>query len=234
MCTSFISRGQNDTIIGMNFDNNGMKYAINTGKPELFAVYVDGGRGKHLSFGVDSSGTFINNLVVDSNGKGLYRRPSKKVTHTSKLVSDILNRELPAENLGAYLERVEVVNTPDWSCHNMICDPKANVRIVEPGRGNIFRPADSSPYFVMTNFSLWDYLYENTACNCTRYKTVSDALSRSAGIDVDAAFDILESAKQSDGEWVTALSMVYSRNARAVYYCLDGHFNERVEYKFPR
>lgn len=78
MCTSFIYRGQ-DTIIGMNFDNNGMKFNIDTKNPEWFTVLVDGGRGKCPSFGVNSSGEFFNSLVVNSNGKGLYRRASKKV-----------------------------------------------------------------------------------------------------------------------------------------------------------
>ena len=52
MCTSFIYRGQ-DTIIGMNFDNNGMKYTIDTKNPNRFTVFVDGGRGKCPSFGVE-------------------------------------------------------------------------------------------------------------------------------------------------------------------------------------
>lgn len=231
MCTSFISRNQ-DTIIGMNFDNNGMKYNINTSIPNQFTVYVDGGRGKYPSFGVDSNSVFFNNLVVDSNGKGLYKRPSKKVTHTSKLISDLLNENILADKLGEYLENIEVVNTPGWSCHNMICDSNANVWIVEPGRGNIYSPAGSSPYFVMTNFSLWDYMYENIACDCIRYKTVNDTLSKTSEINVDTAFDILESAKQNKGEWVTAFSMVYSKNAHAVYYCLDGNFDKRFDYKF--
>ena len=226
MCTSFISRNQ-DTIIGMNFDNNGMKYSINTSIPGQFTVWVDGGRGKYPSFGVNGSGVFFNNLVVNSNGKGMYKRPSRKVTHTTKLVTDILNEAIQAENLDSYLKSIEVVNTPGWSCHNMICDAEANVWIVEPGRGNIYSPAEASPYFVMTNFSLWDFIYENTSCDCIRYKTVTEELSKSNEVTIDTAFQILESAKQSAGEWVTAFSMVYSKKAHAVYYCLDGDFSKR-------
>jgi hypothetical protein len=231
MCTSFIYRGQ-DTIIGMNFDNNGMKYTIDTKNPNWFTVVVDGGRGKYPSFGVDSCGRFFNNLIVNSNGKGLYRRPSKKVTHTTKLVTDILNEVLHPENLGEYLTNIEVVNTPDWSCHNMICDSNANVWIVEPGRGNINNPANSSLFFVMTNFSLWDYLYDNVECDCKRFKTVSSALAKSKQVNIETAFNILDSASQLNGEWVTSFSMVYSKNSRTVYYCYDGNFSERFEYKF--
>ncbi len=231
MCTSFIYRGQ-DTIIGMNFDNNGMKYAIDTKNPKWFTVLVDGGRGKYPSFGVDSCGRFFNNLVVDSNGKGLYKRPSKKVTHTTKLIADILNERIHAENLGEYLANIEVVNTPDWSCHNMICDSDENVWVIEPGRGNISNPANASPFFVMTNFSLWDYLHENTECNCIRYKTVSSELENAKELNIETAFNILDLSSQREGEWVTAFSMVYSKNSRTVYYCFDGNFSERFEYEF--
>jgi hypothetical protein len=231
MCTSFIYRGQ-DTIIGMNFDNNGMKYSIDTKNPNWFAVQVDGGRGKYPSFGVDSCGRFFNNLVVNSNGKGLYRRPSKKVTHTTKLITDILNEVILTENLDEYLNSIEVVNTPDWSCHNMICDSNANVWVVEPGRGNISNSADSSPFIVMTNISLWDYLYNNVECDCNRFKTVSSALENAKEVNVENAFSILDAASQRNGEWITAFSMVYSRNSRTVYYCFDGNFNETFEYKF--
>ena len=232
MCLSFVHR-EKDAIIAMNFDNNGMKYSVNTKNPKLFIVLVDGGRGSSPSFGVNSDGVFINNLVVDSNGKGLYRRPSKKVTHTSKLVKDILDEMIEPENIGEYLNNIEVVNTPDRSTHNMICDSQSNVWIVEPGRGNIYSPAASTSYYVMSNFSLWDYHNEGSVCECTRYKAVSDKLSKLNEINVEQAFDLLESAKQAEGEWVTALSIVYSKKINTVYYCFNGNFEERIEYKFP-
>lgn len=210
-----------------------MKFAIDTKKTDWFAVLVDGGHGKCPSFGVDHDGRFFNNLVVDSNGKGTYKRPSKKVTHTSKLVSDIHSGALQPEDLSSYLAAIEVVNTPDWSCHNMICDSAANVWVVEPGRGNILSPADESPFFVMTNFSLWDMLYEGAKYDCQRYQTVSNALSESRDIDSENAFRILESVKQTKGEWITALSMVYSKKDRSVHYCLNGNFADRLKYQFP-
>jgi hypothetical protein len=231
MCTSFIYRGQ-DTIIGMNFDNNGMKYSIDTKNPNWFTVHVDGGRGKYPSFGVDCFGRFFNNLVVNSNGKGLYRRPSKKVTHTTKLVSDIQSGAICIENLEEYLRDIEVVNTPNRSCHNMICDCNGNVWAVEPGRGNISNPVKASKFFIMTNFSLWDHIYENIECNCERYKAVLNAFEKVEEVNVETAFHILESASQRSGEWVTEFSMVYSKNLNTVYYCLNGNFNEQFEYKF--
>jgi hypothetical protein len=104
----------------MNFDNNGMKFGIDRKDPKQFTVLVDGGRGKYPSFGVNSAGVFINNLLVDSNGRGLYKRASNKVTHTSKLAKDVLDGTIAQEDLSSYLERIEVVNGPDFSVHNMI------------------------------------------------------------------------------------------------------------------
>ncbi len=231
MCTSFIHRGQ-DTIIGMNFDNNGMRYTIDTKNPKWFTVLVDGGRGSYPSFGVDRLGRFFNNLVVNSNGKGLYKRASKKVTHTTKLIEDILNDVICVENLGEYLKNIEVVNTPDRSSHNMICDSSANVWVVEPGRGNIYNPAKLSQFFVMTNSPLWDNLNENIECDCIRFKTITSLLEKAKQVNVETAFSILDTVSQRNGEWITAVSMVYSKNLNTVYYCLNGNFNERFEFKF--
>lgn len=209
-----------------------MDFSINTSDPDSFLVLVKTGQGKHPSFGVNKNGVFFNNLVVDSIGKGLYRRPSKNVTHTTKLITDILKGNISTENLGEYLNNIEVVNVPDWSTHNMICDSKANVWVVEPGRGNLYSRAGSSSFYVMTNFSLWDYEKELIPYECERYKKASATLSSFSELDIDSAFKILESAKQNNEEWKTDFSMVYSEKEHSVYYCLNGNFNERYKYEF--
>lgn len=233
MCTSFVYRGQ-DTIIAMNFDNNGMKYAIDTKNPQWFVVLVDGGRGKQPSFGVDDCGRFFNNLVVDSNDKGLYRRPSNKVTHTTQLIKDILNGCIQVEHLDDYLSKVEVVNAPNWSCHNMICDVHSNTWAVEPGRGNLYNSKEDSRFFAMTNFSLWDHIYEHAECDCNRYKTVTKELEQLDDLDIESAFKILNLASQRSGEWITSFSLVFSKNHKTVYYCLNGNFNDISEFRFSK
>lgn len=222
MCTSFIHR-KDDLIIAMNFDNNGMKYAVNTTRPGWFVVDVDGGRGKYPSFGVSRDGLFFNNLMVDSNGKGLYRRPSTKATHTTKLIADILSGALRTDDLNDYLARVEVVNTPDWSCHNLICDPAGNAWVVEPGRGNIYSPAGETPFVVMANVSVVD------GATCPRTDIVTRMLAESSTVDVPRAFEILSAAAQTEGEWITELSLVYSKAAGKVYYCRDRQFDKVEE-----
>ncbi len=231
MCTSFVFRG-NDTIIAMNFDNNGMKYSIHTKDPNWFVVRVDGGRGLYPSFGVSSKGEFFNNLLVDSNGKGLYKRPSSKVTHTTKLITDIANGVLSFDRLGVYLENTEVVNTPDWSCHCMICDSDSNAWIVEPGRGTIYDCAEGAKFTILTNVSVWDRLYLNTGLSCSRYNAVSSALEGHSELGVKNAFGILESVSQKSEDWRTALSLVYSKKSNRVYYCLEGNYSEVLVHGF--
>lgn len=233
MCTSFVHRKE-DILIGMNFDNNGMNYRIDTKDSKQFVVLVDGGRGKVPSFGLNKDGMFINHLMVDSNGKGLYKRPSKKVTSTTKLVKDVLNGDINLEVLDSYLKEMEIVNVPDYSVHNMICDKHGNVWVAEPGRGIIHSPAKEIHYYIMTNFSLCDFK-ETGILNGTgtgRYEIAEKMLSREENLDVKGAFGILESVMQKDGEWKTALSMVYSQKEQAVYYCLDGDFKDIHQYSF--
>ncbi|MBN1412108.1 MAG: hypothetical protein JW969_14790 [Spirochaetales bacterium] len=232
MCTSFISRKDN-TIVGMNFDNNEMKFSIDTQKHDgWFVVYVDTGRGRFPSFGIDKDGRFFNSLVVNSNGKGLYRRPGSRVTHTTKLVADILNGVIETEQLTEYLERVEVVNTPNSSCHNMICDSNANVWIVEPGRGNIFSPVEESPFYVMSNVSLIDMKADNNGCECERYKKATGMLSKIDEMNIEKAFTVLESVSQKTGDWITDFSFVFSKKQKKVHYCFHNDFGKMDEYLF--
>lgn len=233
MCTSFVHRG-NDILVAMNFDNNGMKFGINTKDPKQFNLFVNTKSGNITSFGVNSDGIFINHLMVDSNGKGLYKRPSKYVNHTSKLVKEILNGTIPSYDIGDYLERVEIVNIPNYSIHNMICDNNGNVWITEPGRGVIQSPVREAHYFILSNFSMCDYRATGLlkGSGVDRYKITEELLSKADYLDVNGAFKILEAAVQKDGEWITDFSMVYSQQQKTVYYCFERHFNNILRYSF--
>lgn len=233
MCTSFVSR-KNDVLIAMNFDNNGMPFSVSTNNPKQFVVLVDGGRGKYPSFGVNNSGTFINNLCVESNGRGLYKRASKKVTHTSKFSGDILAGTISSNEINEYLKNIEIVNGPDFSVHNMIVDKDGNVWVVEPGRGVINSRAHEAPYFIMTNFSLCDFKETGTlvGAGVDRYTMVQKVMDTTDDLDIEEAFEILRTVKQSEGEWKTDFSMVYSQKENAVYYCLHSDFENILKYQF--
>jgi len=156
MCTNFVDR-RDDLIIAMNFDNNGWDFVLNTNNSKLFIIDVDIGYGKYPSFGINSNGIFVNNLFVDSNGKGSYKRKSKTRTLTTYLVNDILNGNILINNLDNYLDTIEIVNGPNQSTHNMVVDNNGNTWVIEPGRGYMKNSVKESQYFAMTNFSIMDF-----------------------------------------------------------------------------
>jgi len=227
MCTSFVWR-KGSVLVAMNFDNSA-PFTLSTKDPKQFVILCGGAP----CFGVNSNGSFVNHLMVDSNGNGRYKR-GKNVVHTIKLITDILSGKLSQESITAFLSEKEIVNVPDHSCHSMIADKTGNVWVVEPGRGVIHSPADDSSFCLMTNFSLVDYKASGKmeGGGVDRYMIADKLLSGVNHLDVTRAFEILDAAKQSEGEWQTAFSMVYSQNENAVYYCYNGEFQNIQKFTF--
>jgi hypothetical protein len=234
MCTCFVDR-RNDLLVGMNFDNNGMKFELNTSIPNSFIVDIYTDFGKQPSFGINSQKTFVNNLFVDSNGNGLYKRISKTRTLNVYLIKSLLEGNIEINDLDSYLNTMEIVNAPNLCTHNLIADKNGNVWVVEPGRGNIKNKTNESSYFIMTNFSIIDYNAgkEYTDCGFDRYINVKQNLDKKNGLSIKDAFSILEKVKQN-GEWKTEFSMVYSKNENKVYYCYNADYNNILEYKFKK
>lgn len=231
MCTSFIKKTYNNHYIAMNFDNNGMKYSINTRKKEWFIISIDTGKGKYPCFGIHKSGIFFNNILVDANEKGKYRR-GKGVVHSTGFLSDIIEKKICIDDLDQYLEQTEIVNVPDWSTHNMICDTKGNTWMVEPGRGNTYCALKADEFQIMTNNSIIENTENGREIPCIRYKKAKELLSEATGMAVNRAFKILDSIKQSEGEWTTVFSMVYDKSKETVYYCENQDFANIQEFLF--
>ena len=232
MCLSFYMC-QPKRLIAMNFDNNGMKFRINHNHPRQWIVYVDGGQGSYPSFGVTYDGVFANNLLVPDNGLGKYKRPSTKRTHTTKLVTDLLTEQIPPAEIGGYLSRVEVVNTPAWSTHVMVADGQGHVFIVEPGRGVTTYHETDEPVVIMSNESVWEIEMGQAQKECHRGIIASQALERMGHVSVaeavNEAFKVLDAVSQKEGEWLTALSFVYDLDSHQVHYKLPVYNNVGAE-----
>jgi len=230
MCTSFIKKTENNFFIGMNFDNNGMSYTINTKKKDWFIVYVSTGKVKAPSFGVNKSGIFFNNLCVEGNGKGNYRRGSN-VTHTTKLLLGIIDDKINIDDLEKYLDINEIVNVPDWSTHNMISTKEGNVWVIEPGRGNIYRELKDGEFQIMTNFSILDSKKEDNI-PCERYKKVREVLNNDDKLTTKKAYEILEEVNQNGEEWTTDFSFIFDKSKNTIYYVENQNFDNIKEYVF--
>lgn len=230
MCTSFIKKTHDNWLIGMNFDNNGMRYTVNTRKKDWFIVSVDTGKIMEPSFGIHRSGVFFNNLCVSSNGKGCYRR-SSDVTHTSKFISGIIDGKIDVEYLEKYLSQTEIVNVPDLSTHNMICTEHGNVWIIEPGRGNRYRELGNGEFQIMTNDAIFDAPEDNNI-SCNRYQKGKEVLNQNSIYDVSKAFELLSDVKQN-ADWITDFSLVFDKKVNKVYYVENQNFSLINEYVFP-
>ena len=141
------------------------------------------------------------------------------------------------EDVKEVLGKVEVVNAPKASTHNLIADSEGNTCVVEPGRKNLFSGVNDSKLCVVTNFPLSDY--EETTpvvvsgSGSDRYQEVLEKLAKlKYSMTVEQGFQILESVKQDGPEWTTQLSMIYDGKNRKLFYCLDQKFDEIIEYDF--
>jgi hypothetical protein len=157
---------------------------------------------------------FINNLMVDSNGEGLYKRQSAKRWVNSSLIGLVMGGGVDMESLRSQIAQVEIVNGPFLSTHNLIADQAGSTLVVEPGRRCISSSREDTGWYVMTNFPLSDYdelVPRNpSGTGADRFRVVDAYLSSQDGLfTVDRAFDLLGRVRQYGPEWKTDLSMVY-------------------------
>ena len=73
MCTGFIYRKEG-VFIGMNFDKDGKDFKVASGHGRAFPVSVKANGVDFSSCGVNCNGVLANDLMVDSNGAGQYKR----------------------------------------------------------------------------------------------------------------------------------------------------------------
>ncbi|MDQ0360824.1 hypothetical protein [Breznakia pachnodae] len=229
MCTSFVNKEKN--IIGMNFDNNGMKYSIK--KNDSSFVILVNIEGRNMpSFGVTNEGVFINSQFTKENEEGKYKR-TKNAVHMTRLVSEILSKKINSGEIETILEDKEIVNVPSMSCHSMLVDSEENVWIVEPGRPIQKHPhTDSSPV-ALTNFSLYDYKTKNeiNGVGIERYNEIKELLNNTSFSTPQEYFKLLRNVSQN-GTWKTDFSLVYSKDENKVYYCENQEFDNVKEHQF--
>jgi hypothetical protein len=236
MCTSFVYRKEK-ILIGMNFDNDGKDFRISIDQGQDFLVSVNVGKTFFPSFGINKNGVFVNDLMVDSNGAGKYKRQNDKRWVTTSLIKFIMESPVCLEDVKNTLQRVEIVNGPKASTHNMIVDRQGNICVVEPGRRNIFTGPRDSNWYVLTNFPLSDYddvvpLHASGSGSDRYLKMLRMLTTLSGPMSVERGFEMLKGVKQDGPVWTTELSLVYDGATQELFYCLDQNFEGIVKYDF--
>lgn len=153
MSLSFVVR-KNKLMIGMNYDSGDTIWKLSDLGLGHLTVLVKYFGGWVPAFGVREDGTFINEVRVDPLPEPEQKHSSDKVWTTRKLVEYVLRGE---EKIPELLGRIEVINAPEMSMHNMIVCPSGDVYVIEPGRRVITSPHEESPFFLMANFPLSRY-----------------------------------------------------------------------------
>ena len=232
MCTSFVWRSDGNILVAMNFDNPD-PFTVEAAD-DRFVVHATTPRGSFPAFGVRRDGTFVNHLLVDDHGQGRYKRAGKTVTHTTRLVADLLSGAITTEGLDDYLGQMTVTNVPNMCAHCLVTDRFGDAWVIEPGHSAIFSPVSRSPFLVMTNFELCGVAEGCTPCGsgADRYVTASKMLTDRASLSVDQALDVLAATRQVDGEWPTAYSLIYSVTENAVYTCGRDNFGTLERHEF--
>lgn len=153
MSTSFVVR-KGKIMIGMNYDSGDTIWKLSDLGLGHLTVMVKYFGGWVPAFGVREDGTFINEVRVDPLPEPEQKRSSDTVWTTRKLVENVLRGE---EKIPDLISRIEVINAPEASMHNMIVCPSGDVYVIEPGRRIIKSLRDESPFFLMTNFPISRY-----------------------------------------------------------------------------
>jgi hypothetical protein len=231
MCTSFLHRGD-DTIIAMNYDNHGMSFELAPYNPDRLVVRQRSwGRNRPL-FGLRADGVFINQQVVDACPAGVFR-VGPKVTHTSALVEKVLSGRLRTDAFGTYLKNRTIVNPPGLSLHVLLANADGNSWIVEPGRG-VMEYGKEVGHIVMGNCPVTGCKTNGTPTGfgVDRYLKAREML-RGAGrhFGVHDALEVLRQVQQTEGNWQTEFSLVYSKRESTAYYCLNREFDRMLPYR---
>ncbi len=234
MCTSFLFRG-NDTLIGMNYDNHGMNFEMEPHRPDRFVVSMKSWGKKRALFGVRSDGIFANQQVVDPCEAGKYRL-GPHVVHTSQLVGAVLQGKPAAGQVGEYLAARTVVNPPRLSLHCLVADANGQSWVVEPGRGTVCFGRQTRSV-VMSNCPVSGAIHTGKweGFGVDRQLLAQELLQRADdGFTVQDAFAVLKAVQQTQGDWITEFSLVYSARENAVYYCLLHDFGTIHRYQLQR
>ncbi|MFE6073371.1 hypothetical protein ACFVQB_02715 [Paenibacillus sp. NPDC057886] len=235
MCTSFAVH-LDKTFIGMNFDISRRPIKIVLiGEDQLLVLQNDDGQ-FYPAFGLNSSGTFMNLLMVDPIEEGKYRR-GKNCVHIMKLFDEILSGRIELSQLSEYLTNNVIVNVPSHSVHSLIAGRNRKTYIVEPGRKNIDINSSDRDFVVLTNFPVsdnFDNEYKNVEGpgNDRYIKAYEVITNNKEAFNIATGLNLLKDTAQQSGDYPTQFSLIFVPEESKVHFTLNGDFTKIFEFSF--
>ncbi len=229
MCTAIAKKGK-DVLYGYNLDIDPAvwNYKLIL-KKDYFSVGITVGSTTYLTHGVNGNGQFGN--LPYMNGE-IFPVPKGARRERIDLLNDrYIRGKYSFEDVERIIRETVVVNAPSTTLHSLIGNRDGEFLLLEPGYGIKQYEED---FAVVSNFPLLTTLpdYSNPFYGKDRYDRALAILQNSTeNFSVADALDVLSQVKQ-EGQWGTRISFVYSRNENAVYYCLDGNFDDIRIHKF--
>lgn len=229
MCTAIAKKGT-DVLYGYNLDIDPAVWSYKLiKKKEYFSVGITVGSKTYLTHGVNNKGQFGN--LPYMNGE-VFAVPKGVRRERIDLLNDkYIRGKYSFEDVGRIIREATVVNIPAATMHSLIGNRDGDFLVIEPGYG--FRQCEDD-FAVVCNFPILTELsdYSNPFYGKDRYDKALSVLQKSnEDFNVADALDLLKQVKQ-EGQWGTKISFVYSRNENAVYYCLDGNFDDIRIHRF--
>ncbi|MDD6264993.1 MAG: hypothetical protein PUB34_01640 [Clostridia bacterium] len=228
MCTAIIKKGA-DLLYGYNLDIDPQVWDFELIKRrDLFSVGIRVGSTLYYTHGVNANGSF--DCLPYMNGEDIEIKGGKRY-RLDLLCDRYLRGKISFSDVCDILNNREICNAKGASMHSLLCNGEGDALLIEPGYG-IKKIKDC--YAVVTNFPILTALedYSNPFFGKDRYDTATDILKSSErNFGYNDMLKLLKELKQ-DGRWGTRISFVYSKNENAVFYCLNGDFDNVGRWDF--
>ncbi len=259
MCTGFVRRG-NDVIAGFNMDINigAFEYKVFVDDDKFYIGSYTGNIESAIMGNIDiSENYFIENhyrKIHGVNNRGCFGnqlnnmdfhkapfRIDEKAFPIDQLIDDYISGRSTLDDIINLVNEKEIVNIPtgaidipNLAFHSILSDSEGRIMILEPGNGySIIQ----EKYAVLSNFAMLelpvDFVPEKFGYyGKDRYDKAMELLRESTDdFSVNEGLELLNAVKQI-GNWATRVSFVYSRNENAVYYTLEGDFDNVTRHQF--
>ena len=230
-CTSFALFGER-TLYGMNFDYPPNEIRFSIEDHEAGAVFIGSfWMGDHYgrTVGMNEHGLFSSDQMVSPLRAAVDELGDDEMYIWNAFYDGLRTCTSVVEVLDLIGDR-RLVQYPSLALHNLFADTSGDAMVVEAGTPENAITRIDGPFLVMTNFNNSDFsgtpLDAIFGDGADRYRAAYRMLENHVEpLDIDQAFDILESTSQPAGSCKTRYSLVASPEALTIYIALERDYD---------